>query len=77
MAGRISSFFQSVKQDSCEILQNTQEHFCFMVIRSFHIQTRDIFSHPDCLKINMLHICIYIDDVLINPRIYINYHGHT
>lgn len=67
MAGRISSFFQSVKQNSCEISQNTQEHFCLMLIRSFHMPTRDIFSHSDCLKINMLHICIDIDDVLISP----------
>lgn len=46
MAGRISSFFQSVKQNSREILQNTitVRTFLFNGDRSFQMPIRDISS---------------------------------
>ena len=81
MTGRISSFFQSVKQNSCEILQNA------VVVRTLlfsgdtffpNASERYFFSYAllTALKIHILHIWMDIYNIVINPWIHITHHGH-
>lgn len=70
MTGRISSFFQSVKQNSCEILQNT------IAVRTLLFNGDTFFPNASeryfssysflfALKINILHIWMDIISFLI------------
>lgn len=72
MTGRISSFFQSVKQNSCEILQNT------VAVRTLlfngdtffpNASERYFFSYSFLipLKIHILHVWMDIYNIIINP----------
>lgn len=81
MAGRISSFFQSVKQNSCEILQDT------IAVRTFLFNGDAFFPNANSkysfsysflttLKINILPICIGIYNIFINPQVH-TYCSHT
>lgn len=81
MTGRISSFFQSVKQNSCEILQDTiaVRAFLFNGVVFFpnaNLKYSFSYSFLTTLKINILPTCIGIYNIFINPWVHI-YHRHT
>ena len=72
MTGRISSFFQSVKQNSCEILQNA------VAVRTLLFSGDTLFPNTSekcffsysfliALKIHILHIWMDIYNIIIYP----------